>query len=127
MPPRREREVAQERDAQAGGDERLCSLEIVRLERDARREAGVAAEPVDALPVCPCRAVGVRHDPCLVGEVRHGDGIPTGQTVTGGQDDAVLVIQQMHELEAAVGGAGTVLKAVDEREVDLAGAQERAR
>jgi hypothetical protein len=37
----------------------------------------------------------------------------------------VLVIQQMHELEAAVGGAGTVLEAVDEREVDLAGAQER--
>ena len=118
----RHREIVHQRDAQAGGDECLHRLQVVRLEPDPRREAGVGAEEVEHLPVGARGPVGRRDDPLIVREVAHPERPARGEAVAGGQDGTVLVVEKLRDLESF-----QIVRAdaVRDGEVGVARAQQR--
>jgi hypothetical protein len=118
----RDHELRPQRHAEPARDERLHLIVLVALHDDARVETGGAA-CVDHDLVAARAWAGV--DPVLVGEVGESDARLVRQPVAARQRHVIRVVEQVLCRELGVQERAG-LEVHDDRDVDLAGAQEIA-
>ncbi|HWF75243.1 MAG TPA: cytochrome P450 [Solirubrobacteraceae bacterium] len=113
-----ERELGDERDADAGGDESLHGLVVVALEGDLGLEPGDQAR---AHHVARTGARGRGLNPLLVAEVLEGEVLLGDERMGGGQDHVHGVLEQGHRAQRRSRPLDDAGELEEKREIDLPG------
>ena len=118
----RERQLRDQADADAGGDQALHRLVIVALEGDAGLEAGGVAG-ADDVAGAGARDRGLH--PGLLAQVLEPDLAPAGESVVWRQGEVEGVLEQLEAADAGAESLADALEFVEQGEVELAAAQAR--